>query len=61
MLKWIREDLSTTVSNQMRIAVTVVGPTLIGLGHIAIQEQLNGKTVDWKEKVSDEQCEIRNK
>jgi 4-carboxymuconolactone decarboxylase len=29
--------------------------------HIAIQEQLNGKTVDWKEKVSDEQYEIRNK
>ena len=23
--------------------------------HIAIQEQLNGKTVDWMEKVSDEQ------
>ena len=22
--------------------------------HIAIQEQLNGKTVDWMEKVSDE-------
>jgi 4-carboxymuconolactone decarboxylase len=29
--------------------------------HIAIQEQLNGKTVDWKEKVSDEQYEIINK
>jgi 4-carboxymuconolactone decarboxylase len=29
--------------------------------HIAIQEQLNGKTVDWKEKVSNEQYEIRNK
>jgi len=24
--------------------------------HIAIQEQLNGKAVDWMEKVSDEQC-----
>jgi hypothetical protein len=23
--------------------------------HIAIQEQLDGKTVDWMEKVSDEQ------
>jgi hypothetical protein len=23
--------------------------------HIAIQERLNGKTVDWLEKVSDEQ------
>jgi hypothetical protein len=23
--------------------------------HIAIQEQLHGKTVDWMEKVSDEQ------
>jgi len=23
--------------------------------HIAIQEQLNGKAVDWMEKVSDEQ------
>jgi len=23
--------------------------------HIAIQEQLDGKVVDWKEKVSDEQ------
>jgi 4-carboxymuconolactone decarboxylase len=29
--------------------------------HIAIQEQLNGKTVDWKDKVSDEQYEVRNK
>jgi 4-carboxymuconolactone decarboxylase len=29
--------------------------------HIAIQEQLNGKTVDWKEKVSDEQYEIEDK
>ena len=26
-----------------------------GMTHIAIQEQLNGKTVDWMEKVSDEQ------
>lgn len=26
--------------------------------HIAIQEQLSGKTVDWKEKVSDDQYEI---
>lgn len=26
-----------------------------GMGHIAIQEQLNGKNVDWLEKVSDEQ------
>jgi hypothetical protein len=25
--------------------------------HIAIQEQLDGKTVDWMEKVSDEQYE----
>jgi len=25
--------------------------------HIAIQEQLNGKVVDWMEKVSDEQCQ----
>jgi 4-carboxymuconolactone decarboxylase len=29
--------------------------------HIAIQEQFNGKTVDWEEKVNDEQYEIRNK
>jgi quercetin dioxygenase-like cupin family protein len=27
--------------------------------HIAIQEQLDGKTVDWMEKVSDEQYRIR--
>ena len=26
-----------------------------GMTHIAIQEQLNGKTADWLEKVSDEQ------
>lgn len=25
--------------------------------HLAIQEQLDGKTVDWKEKVSDEECQ----
>jgi len=25
--------------------------------HIAIQEQLDGKTVDWMEKVTDEQCQ----
>ena len=25
--------------------------------HIAIQERLDGKTVDWMEKVSDEQCQ----
>jgi hypothetical protein len=27
--------------------------------HIAIQEQLNGKAVDWMEKVSDEQYQPR--
>ena len=27
--------------------------------HIAIQEQLDGKTVDWMEKVSDEQYQTR--
>jgi len=27
--------------------------------HIAIQEQLNGKAVDWMEKVSDEQYQAR--
>ena len=27
----------------------------ITMTHIAIQEQLDGKTVDWMEKVSDEQ------
>ena len=26
-----------------------------GMTHIAIQEQLDGKTVDWMEKVTDEQ------
>jgi len=25
--------------------------------HIATQEQLDGKVVDWLEKVSDEQCQ----
>jgi len=28
--------------------------------HIAIQEQLGGKTVDWMEKVSDEQYQLGN-
>ena len=28
------------------------------LTHIAIQEQLDGKTVDWMEKVSDEQYQV---
>jgi hypothetical protein len=26
--------------------------------HIAMQEQLDGKTVDWMEKVSDEQYQV---
>jgi quercetin dioxygenase-like cupin family protein len=30
-----------------------------GMTHIAIQENLNGKVVDWMEKVSDEQYGIR--
>jgi quercetin dioxygenase-like cupin family protein len=29
------------------------------MSHIAIQEQLDGKTVDWMEKVSDEQYQVR--
>ena len=29
------------------------------LTHIAIQEQLNGKAVDWMEKVSDQQYQVR--
>jgi hypothetical protein len=29
--------------------------------HIAIQEQLNGKTADWMEKVSDEQYSTTEK
>jgi quercetin dioxygenase-like cupin family protein len=29
--------------------------TTMAMTHIAIQEQLDGKTVDWMEKVSDEQ------
>lgn len=28
----------------------------IGMSHIAFSEALDGKTVDWMEKVSDEQC-----
>jgi hypothetical protein len=28
--------------------------------HIAMQEQFDGKTVDWMEKVSDEQYNNRN-
>jgi hypothetical protein len=28
---------------------------MTAMRHIAIQEQLDGKTVDWMEKVSDEQ------
>jgi quercetin dioxygenase-like cupin family protein len=31
----------------------------IAMTHIAIQEQLDGKTVDWMEKVSDEQYMVR--
>jgi quercetin dioxygenase-like cupin family protein len=29
--------------------------------HIAIQEQVNGKVVDWMEKVSDEQYQAKRK
>jgi quercetin dioxygenase-like cupin family protein len=32
-----------------------------GLAHIAIQEALNGRVVDWMEKVSDEQYEAGSK
>jgi len=32
-----------------------------GMTHIAIQEALNGKVVDWKEKVSDEQYNGKSK
>lgn len=28
--------------------------------HMAIQEQLDGKTVDWMEKVSDEQYQAKS-
>jgi quercetin dioxygenase-like cupin family protein len=28
------------------------------MSHIAIQEQLDGKTVDWMEKVGDEQYQV---
>jgi hypothetical protein len=31
------------------------GPAEQGMTHIAIAEALDGKTVDWMEKVSDEQ------
>lgn len=31
------------------------GTSTVSMIHIAIQEQLNGKTVDWTEKVSDEE------
>jgi quercetin dioxygenase-like cupin family protein len=38
------------------------GATAItAMTHIAIQEQLDGKTVDWMEKVSDEQYHVGNK
>lgn len=30
-----------------------------GMTHIAMQENLNGKVVDWMEKVSEEQCNNR--
>lgn len=33
----------------------------VGMTHIAIQEQLDGKVVDWLEKVSDEQYRRRDK
>jgi len=32
-----------------------------GMTHIAIQEQLNGKVVEWMEKVTEEQYQVRNK
>ena len=32
---------------------------IMGMTHIAIVEQLDGKTVDWMEKVSDEQYQAR--
>jgi quercetin dioxygenase-like cupin family protein len=32
-----------------------------GMSHIAIQEQLDGKAVDWLEKVSDEQYLVESK
>jgi quercetin dioxygenase-like cupin family protein len=32
----------------------------IAMTHIAIQEQLNGKVVDWMEKVSDDQYQKNN-
>ena len=35
------------------------GTATTAMTHIAIQEQLDGKTVDWMEKVSDEQYEAR--
>lgn len=35
------------------------GPTT-GMSHIALQEQLGGKVVEWLEKVTDEQYEARN-
>ena len=33
----------------------------IAMTHIATQEQLNGKVVDWMEKVSDDQYQIKRK
>jgi quercetin dioxygenase-like cupin family protein len=33
----------------------------IGMTHIAIQESLNGKVVDWMEKVTDEQYKLGGK
>jgi quercetin dioxygenase-like cupin family protein len=32
----------------------------VSMSHIAIQEALNGKVVEWLEKVSDEQYSVRN-
>jgi hypothetical protein len=40
--------------NQAKSTGTVPLPTT-AVTHIAIQEQLDGKAVDWMEKVSDEQ------
>ena len=34
--------------------------TTTGMSHIAIQENLDGKVVDWMEKVSDEQYQSRS-
>ena len=48
-------DDATQPGRRARSTGTVRPPTT-AMTHIAIQEQLDGKTADWMEPITDEQC-----